>query len=205
MAIDTLVSNFAEGTEYFSLLVKQFAGDLRSAENDHLKNFYIILPALMVNFVDYILAGKNKLLKKRPGGFFTDDGFAIGIAYILQVLGQLKDFDSLHWFQEVDSKTRNDLNKVKKQIAELSKAKKEDKETIEVTLKTKQDYADEFNLLQYSFSGARIFFKQEKEVEEHTNNHNENENENPEEAAPEAPDAPDAPEYDHEDSEEEII
>lgn len=56
-----------------------FAEEFRSAQNIHLKNFYIIIPPLSINFVDYILQGKDKLSKKKTsGGFFTDDGFAIG-------------------------------------------------------------------------------------------------------------------------------
>jgi len=78
LAIDCLARNFAEGTEYFKLLVAVFAEQFRNPENAHLKNFYVIIPPLTVNFVDHILIGKDKLAKKKGGAFFTDDGFAIG-------------------------------------------------------------------------------------------------------------------------------
>ena len=49
-----LSKNFAEGTDYFQLFVSVFAPPFRSTSNVHLKNFYIIVPALMINFVEHI-------------------------------------------------------------------------------------------------------------------------------------------------------
>ena len=32
---------------------------------------------------------------------FTDDGFALGVAYLLRVLGQEREFDTLRWHESV--------------------------------------------------------------------------------------------------------
>jgi WASH complex subunit 7 len=45
-----------------------------------------------------MLVSKDHLGRKGKFGCYTDDGFAIGIAYVLAVLKQGEKFESLHWF-----------------------------------------------------------------------------------------------------------
>jgi len=156
-AINGLAKNFDEGTEYFNVLVNVFAEEFRSPQNIHLKNFHIIIPPLTINLIDHILQGKEKLHKKKPGGFFSDDGFAIGIAYILKLLDQYKQFDSLHWFEAVHNHFNAELNKLQAQVQAM-KSKKEEQQTAVLTIKRLKDNLKEFELLRFSFDGARIFF-----------------------------------------------
>lgn len=51
-AVESLTKNFAEGTEYFKMLVDIFAKEFRSDKNAHLKNFYVMVPPLCINFVE---------------------------------------------------------------------------------------------------------------------------------------------------------
>jgi len=155
--VDNLAKNFAEGTEYFKMLVQVFAEEFRNPQNLHLKNFYVIVAPLTINYVEHILIGKDKLSKRKvESGFFTDDGFAIGVAYILKLCDQYKQFDSLHWFEEVWGKYGEETKKVE---AQIQKQKKEEQETSVLTLQKLKSYLTEFQLLQFSFDGARIFFK----------------------------------------------
>eukprot|EP01117_Protostelium_nocturnum_P006288 TRINITY_DN2269_c0_g1_i2.p1 TRINITY_DN2269_c0_g1~~TRINITY_DN2269_c0_g1_i2.p1 ORF type:complete len:1054 (+),score=430.50 TRINITY_DN2269_c0_g1_i2:224-3385(+) len=156
-AIDSLAKNFAEGTEYFQMLVTVFAEEFRSEENSHLKNFHAIIPPLAINFVDHILSGKDKLSKKKNGGFFTDDGFAIGVAYILKLLDQVKQFESLHWFETVSEHYDAEMKTLQQQ---MSKQKKEEQQASLLTHRKIKGFQTEFELFHYSLSGASIFFKQ---------------------------------------------
>jgi WASH complex subunit 7 len=79
-----------------------------------------------------------------------------GVAYILKLLDQYKQFDSLHWFEEVFNRYAEEQKKVDSQI---SKQKKEEQQTAILTIAKLKGYLTEFQLLQFSFDGARIFFK----------------------------------------------
>uniref|UniRef100_A0A4W6EPJ6 WASH complex subunit 4 n=1 Tax=Lates calcarifer TaxID=8187 RepID=A0A4W6EPJ6_LATCA len=165
-----LTSNSAEGTEYFKMLVAVFAPEFRSAKNMHLRNFYMIVPPLTVNFVEHSISCKEKLNKKnKSGAAFTDDGFAMGVAYILKLLDQYLEFDSLHWFQAVRDKYKKEMNAVVKE-QNVQSASQDEKllQTMNLTQKRLDIYLQEFELLHFSLSSARIFFRADKTAAEET-------------------------------------
>lgn len=97
--IDCLITNFIQGTEYFKLLVDVFTPVFRNPKNVHLKNFFIIVPPLTLNFIEHMILSKDKMSKKnKAGAAFTDDGFAMGIAYILKLLDQVSLNSIIHFF-----------------------------------------------------------------------------------------------------------
>ncbi|OXU21172.1 hypothetical protein TSAR_000460 [Trichomalopsis sarcophagae] len=157
--IADLVRNFTEGIHYFKLLVDVFAPAFRDGSKcHHLQQFYAIVPPLTLSFVDNAVSNKEKLFKKnKTGAAFTDDGFAVGVAYINALLDQSNELDALQWF-----KTVNQYFASEKSSAE-GKAEHEDEklqQTRALTLKRLEERSSEFQLLFYSLSGARVFFKQ---------------------------------------------
>ncbi|XP_032667669.1 WASH complex subunit 4 [Odontomachus brunneus] len=156
--IADLVRNFTEGIQYFKLLVDVFASAFRDAKSYHLQQFYAIVPPLTLSFVDNSVSNKEKIFKKNQhGAAFTDDGFAMGIAYINALLDQSAELDGLHWFKTVEQHITQE-----KHAAESKDDHGDEKlqQTRALTLKRLAERNAEFQLLYYSLSGARVFFKQ---------------------------------------------
>lgn len=64
--------------------------------------------------------------RKGVEAYYTDDGFAMGVAYTLAILDQGGKFDSLHWFEAVDTKLRDDERALaERQRAQDEKARRE--------------------------------------------------------------------------------
>jgi WASH complex subunit 7 len=129
----------------------------------HLRNFFLIVPALTTSFVDHLRSSKDRMEKSVKGAeaFFSDDGFAMGAAYILAILKQDRAFDSLHWWDSVALFHRAELASFKAEGAALGKTKADADRAEELAFKSRRTVAAqaEFDSLFYAFSGARLFFK----------------------------------------------
>lgn len=171
-ALGTIATNFSDATDYFKLLVEVFAGTMRDSKNMHLRNFFVILPATTYNYVQHIIISKEKLARKnkQEGATFTDDGFAMGVIYVLKLLDQLGDFDSLQWFSAVDDHVRQAIqrsNEITSKGGEMgtnstaSSATVDDKliQTTSLTIKRLEMFHREFQLLKFGMTSCRILFK----------------------------------------------
>ena len=110
---------------FFTLLVDVFAVELRDVRRHaHLAQFYMILPPLIVNFIEYSLKCKERLMKRQSTlaankhavmtnvdqtMAFSDDGFSMGVAYLLHLFDQNVQFESLHWFASIYTKIASEM------------------------------------------------------------------------------------------------
>lgn len=144
------------------LLVNTFIPYFRNPKNSHLKNFYIIVPALTINFIEHILIAKDKLNKKnKEGALFTDDGFPMGLIYILKMLDQITDFNSLNWYNSVRSKVDAERVNIASQRSKIQSKSSDEKllQTLLLSEKRLNAFQMEFELLFYNISSAKIFFQ----------------------------------------------
>ena len=77
--------------------VNVFRGVIQQSQSDIacLGTFYCIIPALCLCSMEASIQGKEMLHKSNitRDGFFTDDGFALGMAFVLSVLDQSKSYE----------------------------------------------------------------------------------------------------------------
>jgi len=169
-----LTINFFLGEDYFGLLLKAFKAVCRQERNAHLKNFYVLIPALTLSYVEHMRQWKEMLPKRsKSSTIFTNDGFPMGVAYFLQVLGQDDDFDALGWFSSVKQHYEDEQ---RREILIIKESKNDEKleQTSKLTAKRFHDQMLEFELLRYNLSSARIFFQRNGDNSQPSENINDN-------------------------------
>eukprot|EP00592_Proboscia_alata_P013642 CAMPEP_0194390340 /NCGR_PEP_ID=MMETSP0174-20130528/109434_1 /TAXON_ID=216777 /ORGANISM="Proboscia alata, Strain PI-D3" /LENGTH=1194 /DNA_ID=CAMNT_0039183581 /DNA_START=31 /DNA_END=3612 /DNA_ORIENTATION=+ len=92
-------SNFTNQKNFCAFFVSIIQEVLSGSDHSHLNNFFVIVPSLSLCWVDSSLQAKDKMYNKNRShdAYFTDDGFAMGIAFVFSILNQTKDFNKLFW------------------------------------------------------------------------------------------------------------
>jgi len=111
MCIKNLFKQADEAGDYLRLIVKNFEGLNKQDNTKHLKLFYLLIPPLTMSYIDHLQRGNERIQSKNKniGGFIFDDGFVMGIAYVLKILNQVEKFNSLNWFESQLSKLKLDM------------------------------------------------------------------------------------------------
>lgn len=155
--LNLLLDNFEEATEYFKLFVNVFSPIFTDVKNVHLKNFFIIIPALTINFVENTITCKERLNKNRNDAAFTDDGFAMGLAFIIELLQQEEHFDSLHWFHSVKTKLLTEKKKILEQRSREIRGDDKLQQTLSLSERRIATY-EKVSCVVFSLSRFRIIF-----------------------------------------------
>ncbi|KAL7551063.1 hypothetical protein ACHAWF_014264 [Thalassiosira exigua] len=103
-AISAILSK--QDPDFVRAFVNVFAGVTSQSDDSFMESFFCIVPALCLCWMESSIQGKETMHKKNltRDGYYTDDGFAVGLAFILSVLGQIKSYESLNWFKSIQSK-----------------------------------------------------------------------------------------------------
>ena len=117
-----------------------------------LKNFHVLIPAMTTLQAEYCVIGRNKLKQtNNTEAFISDDGFALGIAFLLRIFGIDEAFKGLNWFESIKAKLAKDIEVVKKKQEKMAQYRQEfknanmyeeDDDKEEETLSVKQKEAE---------------------------------------------------------------
>ena len=141
-------------SNYLEILVKAFGDNLTSEKVPKIKNFPFLIPPLTLSFSDNCINARDNILKlnkankSEENAYIFDDGFILGICYLLKVCNLDKDFDNLSWFESV-------INDFKNQ-----KGNKSQKDVGVDTLNDRQisSYLEQYELQYYTYTSASILF-----------------------------------------------
>ena len=144
-------------------MVKAFS-KITTKDSKHLKLFYMILPALSINYVEYVTRGKEQINKKiTTKAFIYDDGFILGIAYFLTLLKQHEHFKTMHWHEATNfyfTETKKESKAAAIDTANHSAKFIEDMNIQkQLLVKKLQTMEEEFTFFNYNIISAKILFK----------------------------------------------
>ena len=152
---------FKNGENFFKMLVDVFSGPFRDKKNVHLTAFYAILPPLMLSYIDHIMVLKDKAVKQNKNASFSDDGFPMGVAYILKLLNQDAFFDQIHWFDSLNKhyiEEREGVIKTSNGSKSWGFFTGDNKQTVKLAVQMIERKMKEFQLIQTTVHSARILF-----------------------------------------------
>jgi WASH complex subunit 7 len=161
--LDDLQNNFSPKTNYSKIIVDLFSGLLsKSTQQDHLDLFYLVVPALIINYIDHLINCKERASLRssaiRFGALLSDDGFAIGVAFLLTVLDQTGDHNKLDWLGQTCSRLRFDIDGVSKRLTNPS-YEESLKQTSSMTMRRLNKLHAEYVALDHTLMCALLLFE----------------------------------------------
>ncbi|CAD5211962.1 unnamed protein product [Bursaphelenchus okinawaensis] len=162
--LSNAMTPFLKESDYIQLMCQVFSKELRNMDRfSHLRNLFILIPPLSINYVEYLFSSKTRSLKTNAPDhelIFVEDGFPMGVAFVMSLLNQDYFFDSLNWFDSV----KNNLNGATQntQKEEQNALKNKDNffaQTLAIRLARFQEIDAEFDYLKYNLQSARMLFK----------------------------------------------
>ena len=105
---------------------------------------------------------KDNAMIQNKNSSYSDDGFPLGIAYVLKLLAQDEVFDTLHWFDSLReymlAEEENVKNSSNKSAFFILKNAGNKAQTTKLALQLIQKKSKEYQLLETTVHSARILF-----------------------------------------------
>jgi len=102
-AVNLMQKQGEDANDYMRKMVVNNEGFTDSNEGMlPLKNFFTLIPAVTTSQIDHVVIGRNKLKQQNnKEAFISDDGFSLGIAFLLKIFGIDEQIGGLNWFESI--------------------------------------------------------------------------------------------------------
>jgi WASH complex subunit 7 len=169
MGIKNLFKQAEDAGDYLRMIVKNFDGIASQENTKHLKLFYLTVPALCISYIEHLQKGQEKITSKNKNvdGFISDDGFPLGVAYMLKILGQTEKFSGLNWFDSMFKKLQQDMEgaeerekKYADEVNNMNMTYEDQKLDSEMSKRRIKNLKREYEMLHFCFSASSILFKE---------------------------------------------
>ncbi|MCQ2816175.1 MAG: hypothetical protein MJ252_02805 [archaeon] len=148
---------------YLLLLVNSFGKAFNKEKIQDIDLFMFLFPAATIKHIETMIIAKKNLSMiskktKQEEAYFCDDGFIIGMVYIMRVFGINKLFDGLNWFKSAIKHFED--NKAESNKSSKKSSKKNNYDDMNANLLGFQSdtYLREINHCQYTYASASILF-----------------------------------------------
>ena len=138
---------------YLEILVTAFSQSITLEKFPELPLLAFLLPPVTLTFVDTAILARDNLLKKtktEDNAYFSDDGFIMGMCYLLKLFFADKKFESLNWFPSVIEFYNSKKGE-----------KKKDKHSVGIDILNDRQitsYKEQFELQYFTYTSASLLF-----------------------------------------------
>ncbi|CAI4231370.1 unnamed protein product [Auanema sp. JU1783] len=158
-SLNKLLSDVRESSSKNRNFMKMLVDVYRTALSklSQLENFFMLVPPLLLNYLQHMLTCRERLKKRlqtpNKEMTFVDDGFHLGVAYLLTVLNQWTLFTDLQWMESLRRKLDDDGTEMTSKLAE-TRDRRSDALMANIVNSTFREYQQ----ITYTFHSARVFF-----------------------------------------------
>ena len=181
--LSDLEANFSPKTNYLNIIVKLFSDLMAKSKpnigqnakqqqqqsdgvtnegKEHLELFFVLIPALTIDYVDHLIGCKERLSSRsssaRFGALISDDGFSVGLAFLLTILGQSGHFRKLQWLEQTSLELGREIGQIERRLSD-SKYEESLRQTSSMTLRRLKRLRAEFAALGHTLNCALLLFR----------------------------------------------
>ena len=111
---------------YLKIILDTFDKKIFEKYSNELKLINYLIPSLCIKHINDLIKNRINLKKNnnsKNNGYFTDDGFLLGMTFIIKLFNIEKEIELIGWFQNNINKENNYDNKEEKKILSYNEEK----------------------------------------------------------------------------------